>query len=293
MAGDFHTHTWLSDGTDTQTNVVYQAFVTYGLDWMANSEHGGQFGNSPFQVAPGTPIPWSAYTPQEGLPPYKPLGSPAPGKMWRWQSIRDFSFPIIQALRKVYPDKVLIQGYEWNAPGHEHVSVGIVGDAECNGASIALHEYLFDQSDTGTSSGDFLGAYNKTPSTNHAKTLEGVAWLQNNFKKSSYVVINHPSRKLKYSAADIRDMIDAGPDVVIGMEGFPGHQQETYRGGYGGNYGDKTYLARTYGGADYMTAKVGGLWGFSPWRGQKILDIRQFRLSYSRPGCRLLSWRVC
>ena len=60
----------------------------------------------------------------------------------------------------------------------------------------------------------------------------------------------------------------AAPDVVVGLEGFPGHQKELCRGGYGSVYTTgspavidevKTARARTYGGADWMLAKVGGL----------------------------------
>ncbi|MDA8216125.1 MAG: hypothetical protein M0Z94_00755, partial [Dehalococcoidales bacterium] len=64
----------------------------------------------------------------------------------------------------------------------------------------------------------------------------------------------------KYSIADIRDFNNVAPDVAFGLEGMPGHQKAAYRGGFGSNFGDNTYKARTYGGADYMISKVGGLW---------------------------------
>ena len=54
MAGDFHTHTWLTDGVHTQADVVAHAFggsyqsngstvkvPGFGLDWMANSDMDG------------------------------------------------------------------------------------------------------------------------------------------------------------------------------------------------------------------------------------------------------------
>jgi hypothetical protein len=41
---------------------------------------------------------------------------------------------------------------------------------------------------------------------------------------------------------------------------MPGHQRRAERGGYQFTYGARTYLARTYGGADYALAKVGGIW---------------------------------
>jgi hypothetical protein len=41
VAGDIHTHTWLTDGKNTQGEVIRNAFENYGLDYFANSEHGG------------------------------------------------------------------------------------------------------------------------------------------------------------------------------------------------------------------------------------------------------------
>lgn len=43
VAGDFHTHTYLTDGNKTQADVVKNAFENFDLDWMANSEHGNLF----------------------------------------------------------------------------------------------------------------------------------------------------------------------------------------------------------------------------------------------------------
>ena len=258
MAGDFHTHTWLTDGVHTQADVVAHAFggsyqsngstvkvPGFGLDWMANSEHGGAGNRNPEGLN------WPASTVF--------LGNPSAGNMWRWQSLRDYSYPLISLLRIVYPRKMIVQGYEWNVPTHEHASVGIVGASEAAGSAVARHEYLFDASDTGTTSDSILGVTGKVANS-HVKAVAGAAWLQANYLRSSYFLLNHPSRKLLYSVADIRDFNNAAPDVAFGFEGLPGHQKEPYRGGYGNNLGVNTYKARTYGGADYMVAKVGGLW---------------------------------
>jgi len=233
VTGDFHTHTWLTDGSHTQVDVVSHAFQ-YGLDWMANSEHGG-------------------------ISVRMPDGTPFPSPVWRWITLKDYSYPIIQDLRKQYRSKLLVQGLEWNVPTHEHASVGIVADEP---KAISDFEYMFDQSDKDTSrASEGLPKLNKT----HANAVAGAKWLYDHYRTSSYYILNHPSRKLLYTATDIRDFIDAAPGVAIGLEGFPGHQKEAWRGGYGGSYGDNTYKARTYGGADLMLAKVGGLmdslWG--------------------------------
>lgn len=241
LAGDFHNHTFLTDGSNTQSDVLDNAF-RFGLDWLANSEHGGAFNRTP------QGLPWPTDTVF--------LGTPPSGKMWRWQSLWQYSFPLISDARTTQPEKLIVQGYEWNVPSHEHASVAIVGPAEEGGLAIARHEYLFDGSDGGSTSDSHLGVSGKILTNNHDKAVAGAKWLQDNYPFTSYFLINHPSRALKYSIADIRDFNNAAPTVAFGFEGIPGHQKESNRGGYG-NASEK---ARTYGGADYMIAKVGGLW---------------------------------
>lgn len=240
LAGDFHNHTFLTDGSNLQSEVLEHAFQ-FGLDWIANSEHGGAYNRNTQGLA------WPADT--------EFLGNPPAGKMWRWQSLWQYSFPIISAARSSWPDKLIVQGYEWNVPTHEHASVAIVGPAEQGGKAIAQHEYLFDGSDSGTTSDGYLGVSGKLANS-HEKAVAGAVWLEDNFPKASYFLLNHPSRALKYTIADIRDFNNAAPDVAFGFEGIPGHQKESARGGYSGS----SELARTYGGADYMIARVGGLW---------------------------------
>jgi len=241
LAGDFHNHTYLTDGSNIQADVLANGF-RFGLDWIANSEHGGTSARTPQGTA------WPADTAF--------LGNPPAGKMWRWQSLLQYSFPIIAEARNTYPEKLIVQGYEWNVPTHEHASVAIVGPAEQSGKAIAQHEYLFDASDSGTSSDNYLNVTGKVAANSHDKAVAGARWLQDNYPKASYFLINHPSRAQKYSVADIRDFNNAAPDVAFGFEGVPGHQKESSRGGYGG----AAPKARTYGGADYMVAQVGGLW---------------------------------
>jgi len=253
LAGDLHNHTFLTDGSHTQVEVVEKAFTRFGLDWLVNSEHGGAYTRNPAGV------PFDTLT----TPPCF-LGDAKSVKghraMWRWQSLRDYAWPQLASLRARYPGKLLFQGLEWNVPGHEHASVGIImpeGDAE----AISEFEYIFDAEDT-DSTGQALAKKNQT----HADGLAGAAYLQGKFKGRSYVILNHPSRKLKYSIADFRDFHNTAPETALGFEGLPGHQKEPQRGGYDkgpftdadGN--DITYKARTYGGADYLAARVGGLW---------------------------------
>jgi hypothetical protein len=224
--GDLHTHTYLTDGENTEVQVVDKAFNTYGLDWMANSEHGGKSARDPLGNAFGA------------------------GGVWRWITLSLYSYPIIADLRDQYPDNLIIQGVEWNVPTHEHASVGIVANEP---AAISSFEYQFDKSDT-----DVSRAVEGLVKTNvtHTDAVAGVAWLGANYGTLSYFVPNHPSRALKYSVVDFRDFNNAAPSVAFGLEGMPGHQKEAGRAGYG----QATPAQTTYGGADIMIAKVGGLW---------------------------------
>lgn len=235
VAGDFHTHTYLTDGSNTEKDVVQNAFEKYGLDWMANSEHGGTSKRNPY-------------------------GNAFPSPVYRWLTLSYYSDPIIQALRGVYPNKKLIQGVEWNVPAHEHASVGIVADEP---VSVSNFEYMFDAGDKDT------GRANEglvKQNTTHADAVAGARWLEDNYKDTSYFILNHPSRVLKYSISDIRDFSNAAPNVAIGFEGLPGHQREASRGGYGSS----DPKAQTYGGTDYMAAKVGGLWDALLGEGRKF-----------------------
>ncbi len=243
LAGDFHNHTWLTDGNKPEADVAAYAF-SFGLDWFANSEHGGAGANDPY----GTP--WPTSTIKLPTTTVNPNGT-----VWRWQSLKDYSFPIIQNLRKLYPSKSIIQAVEWNVPTHEHASVGIVGAAN-EPAAISDFEYMFDASDKDTSQSSLTKA-----NTTAADAIAGAAWLQANYPLSSYFLPNHPSRALKYSVADFRDFNNAAPTVAFGLEALPGHQKEAGRGGYS----NATPAQTTYGGADIMIAQVGGLmdslWG--------------------------------
>jgi hypothetical protein len=92
---------------------------------------------------------------------------------------------------------------------------------------------------------------------------------------------NHPTRKGLDSPAEVRAWRDAAPGIAMGWEGAPGHQAagiSTKDGGPGSGRGyydnafDEKYSysgyratatenpLRTYGGFDWATARVGGLW---------------------------------
>jgi hypothetical protein len=233
ISSDVHSHTVLSGGTYTPDTVFAHAF-SY-LDCVANADHGGSFSSDTN----------GNYYQPDSLTPY-----------WRWRSLLEQSWPKIVHQRKVFPDKLLLQGVEWNCPSHDHASVGFILDAQ-QPAAISNFEYMFDQGDTDTSKADTLQKRNVT----HADAVAAVSWMQINYPRSCYCIVNHPSRQLMYTIQDLRDFNNAGPDVAFGFEGMPGHQKQYARGSYDGFAGtDLEAKARTYGGADYMAARVGGLW---------------------------------
>ncbi len=141
VAGDFHQHT--TTPTEPPLCLVMGKNCEFGLDWWANSEHGGarnRDGNGQFWDDP-------AFYPVNPI-----LGDVAMSGghqvMWRWQSLRDFVFPGILETRAAYPSKRIFSGLEWNVPGHEHCSTAMVA-RDARGHQHL--EYQFDGSDTDTS----------------------------------------------------------------------------------------------------------------------------------------------
>jgi hypothetical protein len=252
VCGDFHQHTTLTDGSHSMPTVMSKENF-YGLDWWANSEHGGAFSRDAM----------ARFFDQQNPPPQF-LGNPLPldyfehKSLWRWQSLLQYSFPLLVAQRHLYLDKLIAQGLEWNVPSHEHCSVGIVAK---DALPIAQFEYRFDQKDADTSGG--AGVYNLDPQrqkslvNDHAKAVNAVKWLQQHYPKTSWVVFAHPERQHKYKISDFRDFNNAAPDVAFGFEGLPGHQKAVKRGEY---FAGSSVGGGTYGGAGYYIAHVGGLW---------------------------------
>ncbi len=109
--------------------------------------------------------------------------------------------------------------------------------------------------------------------------VAGATFLNDTYSDSAYSVISHPSRDLRWPISAIRTFNNTAPTVCFGMAAIPGSQKEPFRGGYDSffdKYGRSldeespaemkrvswavTNTARTYGGADLYTAKIGGVW---------------------------------
>ena len=261
MAGDFHQHTYFTDGSNTIPEVLGNG-VKYGLDWAANSEHGGtsrRDGAGKFwddkTLYASDPIKGDRKEIERTTGDGDAAEVENYRVMWRWQSLIEFAYPLIQQVRRENPKKLFATGLEWNVPGHEHCSVGIVSE---DATAIGEFEYRFDRGDGDTSGGPGGAWAGKQYNQNeHAKAVEATQWMQENHPENGWIVFAHPERASSYTAADFRDFNDAGPTVAFGFEGMPGHQKNPTRGGYrqGRAVGDGTY-----GGAGYYIASVGGLW---------------------------------
>jgi hypothetical protein len=285
LSGDFHQHTFYTDGS-TSFDFVMGQNNEFGLDWWANSEHGGSRNRD------GNGILWTNTT----VYPVNPIlgDCPAAGctNMWRWQSLRDFVFPDILENRALYSDKEIFSGLEWNVPGHEHCSTAVVAE---DASAISAFEFQFDKSDRDTSRTGEVTPYGVLAKQNgrvpdqtstkpngndrHQDAVAGVRWMQAQYDAgtidNAWIIWAHIERDGVfetgssdggYNIEHFRDFNNAAPDICFGFEGAPGHQVNDDRG-FGntvtcdatGNC-TSTDFGGTYGGVGFYTAKVGGLW---------------------------------
>jgi len=262
LRGDFHQHTTYTDGNYSFAYMMNKSHQ-YGLDWWANSEHGGgstrDAAVSGLDKARNTRY-WDEYLPLPIAGSEK--FSNGHRVMWRWQVLKDYSFRETLKARRMYPGKTILQSYEMNIPGFEHGSMGIVNGQfdsvpHCN--PLAEFEYTFDQNDADTTGGRAQG-WTKSRSTGREKAIEALRWLRNRYPYTSYLILAHPERKPQhqrgYTIAAIRDLNNEAPTVCFGFESIPGHQREAQRGGYDRN----SVGGGTYGGAGVFSAKIGGVW---------------------------------
>jgi hypothetical protein len=230
LAGDHHIHTQHS--SDAQYRVIDQVrhANAYGLDWMVITDH----------------------------------GSVAHAKIGV-----DKVNPDIVAARGAVKDTLVFQGLEWNIPAAEHGTV-FVHPGRNEVAVLKEFENAFD--------GVVKNATEPTPA-NEALAVAGIGFLTDAVTRrrvqDALFLANHPARKGIDSPHEIRAWRDAGPRIAVGFEGAPGHQASgipapqgagSGRGGYDNSPSAQSFPAyplesyRTWGGFDWMTATVGGLW---------------------------------
>ena len=231
LAGDHHIHTQYSpDGQYRVVDHVRHANA-YGLDWMVITDHG------------------SVQHAKIGVEKVN---------------------PDIVAARAAIKDTLVFQGLEWNIPAAEHGTV-FVHPGRNEVAVLKQFENSYD--------GVVAGATASNPA-NETLALTGLHFLAAAVRKrdvqDALMLANHPARKGIDSPHEIRGWRDAEPSIAVGMEGAPGHQAAgipapngpgSGRGFYDNSpdpvasfpgYPLESY--RTFGGFDWMTATVGGLW---------------------------------
>lgn len=229
LVGDHHLHSQYSNDAMYRIEDQARRAVTGGLDWIVITDHG----NEPFAA--------HSITPQR---------------------------EDMLAARERFGDELLLfNGLEWNIPAGEHTTLMMApGEHEAE----VLQEFV-DRYDA--------NVVDARPGTaeNEALAIEALGFLErsraNGRLEDVLVLPNHPARKGIDSPSELRAWQDAAPEVVIGFEGAPGHQAASLpagmargRGLYDGGasehsfpgYPEESY--RTWGGFDWMTATVGGVW---------------------------------
>jgi hypothetical protein len=302
VAGDMHNHNTCTDGSVAAGYTIDRAVGrgvasaggnNFDLDWFTLGNHGGsgnrdcRFSDTTANLPGQTTTTWNQTLGQtiDGITIASLKGTPngtgSNAKMWRWQSIREIEYPIIVNRTPMY-DKVLIEGLEWIAPGHEHVDVAVIAGQNPrrdggNADKMAEFEYRFDRTDT-DAIGPVIDAggnqlwpgkdnVNNSGTAGHQKALEGIKWLQSNHPLQSYVIPTHterqgpfdPAGSKGYNIEHFRDFNNAGPTVAFGIES-PGHFAEGGLNGGSGSYTSSAVGGGTYGMSGIYTAKVGGLW---------------------------------
>ncbi|MET9443077.1 PHP domain-containing protein [Streptomyces sp. NPDC006610] len=233
LAGDHHIHTqYSSDGKYRVVDQVRQGAM-YGMDWLVITDHG------------------SATHARIGVEKVN---------------------PDIQEARAAYEDTLVFQGLEWNIPAAEHGTV-FVHPGKNEVSVLKQFETDYD--------GSVRGASDSTPA-NEALAVAGLAFLGEQVRrrkvKDALMLANHPARRGVDSPHEIRAWRDATPashQIAVGFEGAPGHQAAGLpaplgpgraRGIYDNNPSANSFAGyppesyRTWGGFDWMTATVGGLW---------------------------------
>jgi hypothetical protein len=245
-AGDHHIHTTYS--SDGQYEVATQVANgrKYGLDWLVITDHGG-VAHQKFSI--------------------------------------DQVTPDIEAARGKYRDTLVFQGLEWNIPGAEHATVFLPPGRD-TADILRAFEVAYDGGilSTPVANGGRGLIRRATSADGEPYALAALRYLDAQVfagrVEIALMLANHPARRGVDSPHELRGWRDAAPDVAIGMEGAPGHQAAAItaanggraqgRGFYDGSPSVDSFPGyaptatenpyRSYGGFDWMTAKLGGLW---------------------------------
>lgn len=190
-----------------------------------------------------------------------------------------------------YTDKLIYSATEWDMPGLDHATVGLIDQETGEVPYDGIHEFEWkyasakDGDDltslyTGTGnaySGDFdeeaqWGERKNQNNPSADVAVEAVKWVSEQYP-GSYILPNHPSRhndgddEADYGEVTIeilRKLNDAAPDVVFGMEGMPGNQMDP---------ACELPASDIRAGADEMISVTGGVWDAMLSEGRKFYNF--------------------
>lgn len=185
-------------------------------------------------------------------------------------------------VKGLYTDKIISSGFEWDMPGLDHASVGIL-DENGETSISGVHEFEWKYAGTGDDPDSLFTLDDKADdmdeqsvwgdrqggSGNPQTAYDAAAWLQENYP-DSYILPNHPSRHNggsgEVTIENLRRLNDAAPDVVFGFEGMPGNQMS-------GSGRAELPAGDIRNGADEMIAVTGGVWDSLLSEGRKIYNF--------------------
>lgn len=163
---------------------------------------------------------------------------------------RDHAYPALLQARRDVPDLIQFSGMEFDVPAGEHASL-IVAPGPQEGEQLFAIERDYSRGEP-LQEGSRDTHQHMLDALNHMRGLQPLPLM----------LINHPSRTAtgvgqwgEVEPAELGAWHAAAPEVLVGMEGAPGHQAtRTERGLY------RNAAAPTFGGFDQMTTEVGGVW---------------------------------
>lgn len=190
-----------------------------------------------------------------------------------------------------YTDKLMYTATEWDMPGLDHATVGLI-DSESDAVPYkGIHEFEWKYAsakdgddptsmftETGNNySGDFdeQAEWGDRKNQNNASSdvsAEAVKWVAENYP-DSYVLPNHPSRHDncddtkdygEVTVGELRKLNDAAPNVVFGMEGMPGNQMDP---------SCELPMSKLRAGADEIISVTGGAWDAMLSEGRKFYNF--------------------
>ncbi len=191
-------------------------------------------------------------------------------------------------VKGLYGDKIVSSGFEWDMPGLDHASVGVL-DGKGNQSVQGIHAFEWLFAPVGDDSNDLYdvakynsggGALNDdldeqavygARRNNGAveTTYEAAKWLEENYP-DSYLLPNHPSRHNGQSGEvrieHLRKLNDSAPNVVFGFEGMPGNHMS---GEGRGELPEGDIRA----GADEVIAVTGGVWDAMLSEGRRFYNF--------------------